>query len=92
MRDVEALTQERASAKPKAKKAQTADTRAAESELHEALGLDVEIRKGKGEKGELRIRYTSARSARGRSRRGCCAARARRSSDGAETPRRGTAT
>jgi ParB family chromosome partitioning protein len=27
--------------------------------LHEALGLDVEIKKGKGEKGELRIRYSS---------------------------------
>ena len=36
-----------------------ADTRVAESELHDALGLDVEIKKGKGEKGELRIRYTT---------------------------------
>jgi ParB family chromosome partitioning protein len=58
VRQVEALTQER-SVKPKRAKSKDADTRAAESELHEALGLDVEIRKGKGEKGELRIRYTS---------------------------------
>ena len=37
-----------------------ADTRAAEAELSEALGLGVEIkRKGRGEKGELRIRYAS---------------------------------
>jgi ParB family chromosome partitioning protein len=57
VRQVEALTQERAPAKAKHKKSKDADTRAAESELHEALGLDVEIRKGKGEKGELRIRY-----------------------------------
>jgi ParB family chromosome partitioning protein len=27
--------------------------------LRESLGLDVEIRKGKGEKGELRVRYTT---------------------------------
>jgi len=59
VRDVEALTQERAAAKPKPDKRKDADTRAAESELHEALGLDVEIKKGKGEKGELRIRYSS---------------------------------
>jgi ParB family chromosome partitioning protein len=58
VRQVEALTQERA-VKPKRARSKDADTRAAESELHEALGLDVEIRKGKGEKGELRIRYTS---------------------------------
>jgi ParB family chromosome partitioning protein len=58
VRQVEALTQERA-AKPKRLRSKDADTRAAEAELHEALGLDVEIRKGKGEKGELRIRYTS---------------------------------
>jgi ParB family chromosome partitioning protein len=58
VRQVEALTQERL-AKPKSQKSKDADTRAAESELHEALGLDVEIRKGKGEKGELRIRYAT---------------------------------
>jgi ParB family chromosome partitioning protein len=59
VRDVEALTQERASAEPKRQKRKDPDTRAAESELHEALGLDVEIKKGKGEKGELRIRYAT---------------------------------
>jgi ParB family chromosome partitioning protein len=58
VRQVEALTQERA-AKPKRARAKDTDTRAAEAELHEALGLDVEIKKGKGEKGELRIRYTT---------------------------------
>jgi len=60
VRQVEALTQERAPAKAKRPKSKDANTRAAESELHEALGLDVEIiRKGKGEKGELRIRYAT---------------------------------
>ncbi len=58
VRQVEALTQERP-AKAKRPKSKDANTRAAESELHEALGLDVEIRKGKGEKGELRIRYAT---------------------------------
>jgi ParB family chromosome partitioning protein len=58
VRQVEALTQDRP-AKPKRAKSKDADTRAAEAELHEALGLDVEIKKGKGEKGELRIRYTT---------------------------------
>jgi len=58
VRQVEALTQERI-AKPKRTKGKDADTRAAEAELHEALGLDVEIKRGKGEKGELRIRYTT---------------------------------
>jgi ParB family chromosome partitioning protein len=59
VRQVEALTKERAPAKTKRPKGKDADTRAAESELREALGLDIEIRKGKGEKGELRIRYAS---------------------------------
>ena len=59
VRQVEALTQDRGPAKPKRAKSKDADTRAAEAELHEALGLDVEIRKGKGEKGELRIRYAT---------------------------------
>jgi ParB family chromosome partitioning protein len=58
VRQVEALTQERVT-KPKRQRGKDADTRAAEAELHEALGLDVEIRKGKGEKGELRIRYAT---------------------------------
>jgi ParB family chromosome partitioning protein len=58
VRQVEALTQDRSS-KPKRAKSKDADTRAAEAELHQALGLAVEIKKGKGEKGELRIRYTT---------------------------------
>jgi hypothetical protein len=45
--------------KAKRHKSKDADTRAAEAELTEALGLGVEIKKGKGEKGELRIRYTT---------------------------------
>ena len=59
VRQVEALTQERAPAKAKRHKSKDADTKAAESELSETLGLGVEIRKGKGEKGELRIRYAT---------------------------------
>ncbi len=59
VRQVEALTQDRAPAKSKRSKSKDADTRAVESELRDALGLAVEIRKGKGEKGELRIRYTT---------------------------------
>ncbi len=60
VRQVEALTQDE-TAKPKRKKANAkdADTRAAESELHDALGLNVEIKSGRGEKGELRIRYAN---------------------------------
>jgi ParB family chromosome partitioning protein len=58
VRDIEALTQEK-SPKAKRHKSKDADTRAAEAELAEALGLGVEIKKGKGEKGELRIRYTA---------------------------------
>jgi len=60
VRQVEALAQEHKSngkAKPRAGK--DADTRAAESELHEALGLRVEIKSGRGERGELRIRYAN---------------------------------
>jgi ParB family chromosome partitioning protein len=59
VRQVEALTQDRGPAKAKRQRSKDADTRAAEAELHEALGLEVEIRKGKGEKGELRIRYAT---------------------------------
>jgi ParB family chromosome partitioning protein len=60
VRQVEALAQEE-SAKPKKRKAhgKDANTRAAENELHEALGLNVEIKSGRGEKGELRIRYAN---------------------------------
>jgi ParB family chromosome partitioning protein len=61
VRQVEALVQDKPAMPGKARKtkAKNADTRAAESELKEALGLDVDIRSGRGEKGELRIRYTS---------------------------------
>ena len=61
VRQVEALVQDKpaVSGKGRKTKAKNADTRAAESELKEALGLDVDIRSGSGEKGELRIRYTN---------------------------------
>jgi ParB family transcriptional regulator, chromosome partitioning protein len=60
VRDIEALTQERGTDKGKRqKKSKDADTKAAEAELSEALGLKVEIRRGKKEKGELRIRYAT---------------------------------
>jgi ParB family transcriptional regulator, chromosome partitioning protein len=59
VRQVEALTQDRGPAKAKHQRSKDSDTRAAEAELRETLGLEVEIRKGKGEKGELRIRYTT---------------------------------
>ena len=59
VRQVEALTQDRGPAKAKRQKSNDSDTRAAEAELRETLGLEVEIRKGKGEKGELRIRYAT---------------------------------
>ncbi len=61
VRQIEALVQDRPAKPGKIGKpaAKNADTRAAESELKEALGLDVDIRSGRGERGELRIRYTS---------------------------------
>jgi ParB family transcriptional regulator, chromosome partitioning protein len=61
VRQVEALTQGRGviKAKPDKRARGDADTRAAEAELKEALGLKVDIRGGKGETGELRIRYTT---------------------------------
>ena len=59
VRQVEALTQDRGPANAKRQRSKDFDTRAAEAELRETLGLEVEIRKGKGEKGELRIRYTT---------------------------------
>jgi ParB family chromosome partitioning protein len=60
VRQVEALTQDRTPQdKPKRRTSKDANTRAAEAELADALGLDVEIKAGKGEKGELRIRYTN---------------------------------
>ena len=60
VRQVEALVQDHAkTAKSRKIKVKNADTRAAETELKEALGLDVDIRTKRGEKGELRIRYAS---------------------------------
>ena len=61
VRQIEALTQDRspAEAKPKRRTGKDANTRAAEAELADALGLDVEIKAGRGEKGELRIRYSN---------------------------------
>jgi ParB family chromosome partitioning protein len=61
VRQAEALVQDRSApkSKPKKPKSKDADTRAAESELSEALGLDVNIRSGRGEAGELRIRYST---------------------------------
>ena len=60
VRQVEALAQEQKSkGKTKAKASKDANTRAAETDLHEALGLRVEIKSGRGERGELRIRYTN---------------------------------
>ena len=61
VRQAEALVQDRSApkSKPKKAKAKDADTRATESELSEALGLDVNIRSGRGEAGELRIRYST---------------------------------
>jgi ParB family chromosome partitioning protein len=60
VRQVEALIQDRAAKTGRSKRAtKDADTRAVEAELTEALGLDVEIRAGRGEAGELRLRYTT---------------------------------
>lgn len=60
VRQVEALVQDKPAGPGKARKpAKSADTRAAEAELTEALGLEVDIRSGRGERGELRIHYAS---------------------------------
>lgn len=62
VRDVEALMQGRDGTGTKAPKKvalKDADTRAAEAELSAALGLAVSLKSGKGESGELRIRYSS---------------------------------
>jgi ParB family transcriptional regulator, chromosome partitioning protein len=59
VRQVEALAQQESAVPKRKARAKDADTRAAETELHEALGLKVEIKPGRGEKGELRIRYTN---------------------------------
>jgi ParB family chromosome partitioning protein len=61
VRQVEALVQDRATtkSKPAKRSSKNADTRAAEADLSEALGLDVNIHVGRGEAGELRIRYAT---------------------------------
>ncbi len=62
VRDVEALIQRRGKSKkaPVGKSSpKDADTRAAERELSDALGLGVSMVSGKGEKGELRIAYST---------------------------------
>ena len=60
VRDVEALVQQAGSkrkVRPGRLSRQDADTRAAESELADALGLTVKIKPGRGEAGEVRIGY-----------------------------------
>jgi ParB family transcriptional regulator, chromosome partitioning protein len=62
VRDIEALVQRRANPKNKtsgAKAAKDANILAVERELSDVLGLRVNIITGKGEKGELRIAYSS---------------------------------
>ncbi len=62
VRDVEALIQRRSKVKstPGTKTGhKNADTRAAERELSDALGLGVSMISGKGEKGELRIAFST---------------------------------
>jgi len=62
VRQTEALVQNSGESKKSSGKTSAvkdADTRAAEEELKEVLGLKVELRPGKGEKGELRIRYST---------------------------------
>ena len=65
VRDVEALVQEKSdtrAAKPRSPTPslqKDADTRAAERDMADALGLAVEIAPGKGEAGEIIIRYRS---------------------------------
>ncbi len=66
VRDVEALIQDKkGGGKPASARAVTpglqkdADTRAAEREMADSLGLTVEIAPGKGEAGEIIIRYRS---------------------------------
>lgn len=61
VRNVEALIQEDRTGK--SKKAKTGgldpDTRAMQRELENGLGLDVAIKPGSGESGEIRVRYTT---------------------------------
>ncbi|HZP09758.1 ParB/RepB/Spo0J family partition protein [Methyloceanibacter sp.] len=59
VRQIEALVKDAVTKPKRDKPRKDADTRAAEQELAEALGLGVEIRRKGKEKGELRIRYTN---------------------------------
>ncbi len=63
VRDVEKLVQSQeatnGTATPRPKRKKDANIRAVETELSEVLGLTVDIASGKGEAGELRIRYSS---------------------------------
>ncbi len=59
VRQIEALVKDAVTKPKREKPRKDADTKAAEQELAEALGLGVEIRRKGKEKGELRIRYTS---------------------------------
>jgi ParB family chromosome partitioning protein len=65
VREVEALVQDKKSGSATGSRASTpvlqkeADTKAAEREMADALGLAIEIAPGKGEAGEIIIRYRS---------------------------------
>jgi ParB family chromosome partitioning protein len=65
VRDVEAMVQDKGEARTAKPRTPTpslqkdADTRAAEREMADALGLAIEIAPGKGEAGEIIIRYRS---------------------------------
>lgn len=63
VRDIERLVQSeeqtKSSARSSGRPSKDADTRAVETQLSEVLGLAVAIAPGKGESGELRIRYSS---------------------------------
>lgn len=62
VRDVEAMIQRRTSGKTSkagSRIAKSADLKAAERELSDALGLNVEIATGRGEKGQIRIAYST---------------------------------
>jgi len=57
VRDVEALSHKKESSGQSKAKSKDADTRAFEQELSDMLGLNVALKPGSGESGELRISY-----------------------------------
>lgn len=62
VRQTEALVQRGGPSKKssgKTRKDKDPDSRAVEAELKQVLGLDLELRPGPGEKGELRVRYST---------------------------------